>query len=484
MAVAAVCVALVYVLLLVGLGLGANAKKLPLVEIWLFGIAGLGVVLAFAARVRISNSEGTLTGIPYASAAWWVCVVGGLAYMAYFLTLEWTVRADAERALNEWTTQLKAANPNDPDDEAFNQAMLFMLPPNERVQAKDNLRLVKQNFGATPAYTSFRHSDLFPLLQRNKGQCEFVPQGLRSWKPGSGKLECDLSVLLRTPEGEFPMSVPMQAALDKDSKRHWQILRTEGFFQSLGSPKLSRYGWYVRRMEETAAAATQEFLATASGRPNRQPPGLIDLRYLTESQMGPRVGYQAYVSDTLPRPTAERILDTSFGRIAMGGCLTAFWGGDPNYADALSKSAFFSDAKGVAYPADSKDRVRFRYVFEHVQDGRIRLAGHGGTPGFPDKQSQVLIAASGIEVSFPVEIRPLDAQDPYSVARGRLVLTLADPALANQIRSEQTSGTKPLDDRPTDIAITPMTWRVVRIESDLKVTSYRPQGPPGGPPGM
>ena len=38
--------------------------------------------LAFAARRQILSSEGTKAGLPIATAAWWVAVVGGLGYLA------------------------------------------------------------------------------------------------------------------------------------------------------------------------------------------------------------------------------------------------------------------------------------------------------------------------------------------------------------------------------------------------------------------
>src|SRR4051794_20298782 len=83
MAVAAATAAGVFVVIMLALALSAFASKMPLLIDELLALPVIGIVLSFAARRMIRNSEGTRTGENLANAAWWVCLVGGLGYAAY-----------------------------------------------------------------------------------------------------------------------------------------------------------------------------------------------------------------------------------------------------------------------------------------------------------------------------------------------------------------------------------------------------------------
>ena len=80
------------------------AKK-PLVQAELLALPAIGVVLCFAARRVIRNSEGTRTGENLANTAWWICVIAGLGYAAYLLAIDFAIRRDAKAELDAgWRT--------------------------------------------------------------------------------------------------------------------------------------------------------------------------------------------------------------------------------------------------------------------------------------------------------------------------------------------------------------------------------------------
>src|SRR5690348_16118686 len=102
MAVAAFAVASLFVAILLAFGIAAFLAKKPLVQAELLALPAVGVVLCFAARRVIRNSEGTRTGENLANTAWWICVIAGLGYAAYLLAIDFAIRRDAKAELERW----------------------------------------------------------------------------------------------------------------------------------------------------------------------------------------------------------------------------------------------------------------------------------------------------------------------------------------------------------------------------------------------
>src|SRR5262245_39841596 len=94
MAVAAITVAGLFVIVLVLLAFSALLANNPRVQPELLALRALGIVLGFAARRVIRNSEGTRTGENLANMAWWISLVAGLGYAAYLLAIDYSVRRD------------------------------------------------------------------------------------------------------------------------------------------------------------------------------------------------------------------------------------------------------------------------------------------------------------------------------------------------------------------------------------------------------
>jgi len=488
--VASLVVAGLLVVLL--LALGAMSKNRVLDEPWLIGLALMGIVVAFAARRQIANSEGTLKGIPGANAAWWICIVCGLGYTTYLFTIDWTIRGDADRAFMAWSEQLKQADPSDLDNPAFLKSAYLVLSPELRVSAGNDfakleqkeLVQLKDKFSSAPEFIAFRNNELFPILRRNADRVQFVPQGMKNRKQTSGRIECELSVTLKTPEGEFPMSVPMLAIVDTSNRRQWQILRAENYVQTNSkgdlAPKLTKYGWAIRRLEDTAVSTARDFIFTSNGRIALQPDTNMGRFTMAGTQAPQRIAYDIYTAQTLPRNTGERILETSFFRSAVAGTLGIFWKGDPSFADSIN-SLFLTGMKGATLSED--ERRKFKNLLENQHEGRLQIAGQSSLQGFPDKHVQFRITPNKIEVYVPLEVKPNDALDAFSAARGNIVLVLNDPVLVAEILKYRDGDGTILANSPAEIANKEIPWKVERIESDLKVKSYRPAQPGGGPPG-
>src|SRR4051812_180434 len=79
LAVAAMLSTVLFAVFLLVTGYGAYKDKRPLLQEWLLVLPVAAIVLSFAARRVIRNSEGTRTGelfgVDLPNAAWWVSLV-------------------------------------------------------------------------------------------------------------------------------------------------------------------------------------------------------------------------------------------------------------------------------------------------------------------------------------------------------------------------------------------------------------------------
>jgi hypothetical protein len=110
------------------------------------------------------------------------------------------------------------------------------------------------------------------------------------------------------------------------------------------------------------------------------------------------------------------------------------------------------------------------------------LAGSSGLVGFPDKHIFLSIKPDRIEAQVPLEVKPSDATDNFSAARGRIILELQNPANVQEINAAREASVGAIVPRPNQ-QTAQYQWRVVRIESDLVVKQYKPNNN-SGPGGM
>src|SRR5262249_59006333 len=86
LAVAAIAVAGVYSGALAVFGIVALITGTPLaLAFWILIFPVVAMVLAVVARQQIRYSEGTRTGLTLTTWAWWLSVVFGLGYLAFYV---------------------------------------------------------------------------------------------------------------------------------------------------------------------------------------------------------------------------------------------------------------------------------------------------------------------------------------------------------------------------------------------------------------
>lgn len=460
-AVAAVVTAGLFAALLFILGYFAftNKKPLDMEELLVLPIAA--VVLSFAARRMIRNSEGTRTGEQLADGAWWTALVLGLGYLAYLFAIGYSVRRDAANEVEQWVALVR----EEKTDEAFYKT----LPPGGR-PARDQLR---SRYGNTEM-VMFRTSDLMKLAQRNRGEGEFtfVATGVSNWENKSGTIDCGFTGTVTCPEGTFPVVIPLKgvegitASEGGGGGRQWMIAWRSGNFIQQDKVELTGYGWLVAILEGQGGAFGKMFVDDLNFGPSGHP-------YLYRAFIAP-------VGDLSWRGVVRNPLMHFAFAVPLA---VAHPGGYSEYL-AYTENSFFKLPGGGEPDAGQKAKFLASWNALGLFEAGRRLKDPGG--GVPDKETTFKITDTAVEVHVPVEI-PLPGVGKVETARGKVVIACSDPALLAQIKERKSAakgGEKPSANPPADLPLDkPFPWRVVRVESDLAPVNIQQQGGPGGPGG-
>jgi len=335
---AAFVVAILFAVLLVSLGLSALSNNKPFIESWLFLFPVLGLVLAFAGRRHVRNSEGTRAGEKYAAWAWWICLIGALGYGANLLAIGYTIRTDAEKTFSAWAKNMADANPADANDPATAAAFYPLTEAGQRenIKATDAQRM-RAIYGAK--FAQFRQNKVLAILSRNKGQCEFVSDGLQNWEQTPGQIECTLAGTMKTPEGDYPLIVPMLAKTGPKG-RAWQIRVPDGYIPEGKSIERTPFGWWMEALSASSMAAAAGEIVKAANPDAKMPPDSFFLVLPPEGSGPPRT------LDDLKFCWQN----ANAGRVQMSGAILGF---------APDKHPFigiFDDHIGVRVPIELRPR--------------------------------------------------------------------------------------------------------------------------------
>lgn len=500
LAVAAFGVAILFALLVMLLGINAFKGKKSLVasELLLFPI--LTLVLCFAARRIIRNSEGTRTGVLFGldlvTVAWWVALVGGLGYSAYLAAIEVSIRNEARREAERWVGYLIQGEPN--------RAFVRTLDPGRRAGMADDPAKLQAEF--REQLLKFRQCDIARVTERNPGRCKFEVHGV-DWRYQNAVVDCILAGTLTCPEGTFPVHVPLKgtespAGAEGGTGRQWQVLPSEAGYIQRERIALTPFGWLMYDIELDGGRFGRSFIGIAA-----------------------RPGWQYIVYRDFLRPAGNPAAPpadvvAAWGAVAsgigVGLGLPSLPGEITNYRKYIGER-FLALADADKLPKDQREfyRAQFRSAWDH---GRIAPGG-AFVSASPDTYDLVRLiedpqgVITGVEVTVPVEIRPdyrpLDgnrigwsvdvpippntpppSQMGPNIARGRLIMTTADPKLLaelNQLRGSADPAHGAVS-QPQEPGKRQLAWRVARIETDMYMVITRqpvpgPPGPggPGGP---
>src|SRR5262245_3179563 len=116
LAIASLAVAALYAVVVTGIGVFALGDSTPLtMGLWtlIFPLAAL--LLALAGRQQIRQSEGTRSGLALTTWAWWLSLLFGLGYLAFYVGTFLAVWWQAESEAMQFFAQVREGK----TDEAF-----------------------------------------------------------------------------------------------------------------------------------------------------------------------------------------------------------------------------------------------------------------------------------------------------------------------------------------------------------------------------
>lgn len=478
LAVAAAGVAGVFALVLLVAGVNAQRERRPLNLPELLLLPAVGLVLAFAARRVVRNAEGTRTGalfgLDLVAAAWWVSLVGGLCYTAYLFAVDFSIRQEATAEVEKFTDSVLK------DD--LTRAFHRTRNPDERKGiSPDDTAALEARYRTE--FLAFRQCDLVRVVARNPGQCQFLPGGLREWKPSPVGVECVYAGVMRCPEGLFPLHVPLRgseggavAGEAAAPGRRWQVFHSPSGYVQRDKVALTPYGWRVFDVERQATMFAREFVAQTQNRAARPYVFMDFARVPVESLTGDDAPlYQLSRGGGVARVLSVGAAP-GFNALTVPA-LTVRWTPGPDLYMAVARKMYRLPGGGEP-TADQVKLFGASWGLLGLEPPGTRLKES------PDVHDLMTITDTAVEVRSPVEIPLASTRGDQAAARGRLVVRCTDPPLLAELKSLRESadpdrGTVPA---PPPGKPQPYAWSVVRLESDLKPVAIKQPEGPGAPP--
>jgi hypothetical protein len=247
----AVCYAVVMVL-----GeLIALLNHAPLIlPLWtfVFPLAAAGV--CWAARSRVRNSEGALTGARLAAWGAGLSLAVGVVYAAYYAGTYFAVTSQAAAAADRWMNFLK----NDQLDKAF---LMIQPPPRpaDDTNLRDRLELEYDRGPQGGDLTRFRQLQLVRQLEQGGPADKVQLLGVQKWGYEGGGFQADLSYRVSTPcmTSDVAFTVVGTENPDDSGERQWTIKAPH----LTNSPTLTEEGERMMAMAPRAEAFGQQWLA-------------------------------------------------------------------------------------------------------------------------------------------------------------------------------------------------------------------------------
>jgi hypothetical protein len=149
-----------------------------ILPLWTLGFPLAAAAVCWAARSRIRNSEGALTGTRLTAWGVGLSAVAGLLYAAYYAGNYMAVTSQATKFTNEWMGYLK----NDQIDQAF----LYTLPPPRPADdagLRDRLELEFDRTAGSrgPQLTAFRGSEVVRQFEEDGANADVQFLGVQGW---------------------------------------------------------------------------------------------------------------------------------------------------------------------------------------------------------------------------------------------------------------------------------------------------------------
>ncbi len=270
LALAGFALAVIYsFIVLIGAAISLFGHFPWLMQYWTFLIPLAAVVICWAARTRIRNSEGTLSGLGFTTWGSRLAILVGLTYAAYYIFTFFAVRLQAIHYVDSFFQDIKQGQ--------LEQAFLLSQGVSSKGMSKKDLRdTVELRFnqakgrpGAMGPFTNFRHDSFVRFIEMDGDKASVTPRGVVEWEYKQQAYHVVLNYHIATSLVEFDVKVDTVGHDPKPGEgkgRQWQLNVTSGFVTVLpDSKKMTPQGEEFVRKAITAQNFVMEWTGIVNG---------------------------------------------------------------------------------------------------------------------------------------------------------------------------------------------------------------------------
>lgn len=278
------------------LGMASDA---PVLNPWLVLLTAISAAVSLLGLLVVSRSEGTLAGMRLAQWGWWLSLVCGLGYGAYYWATYMAITQQANEFVMEWFEKLRQGK--------VNQAFLFTHPQAIRSDVNpDDARVMEIRFNSASnpgpdgkrqrgQIDYFRGLDTVRKVIQAGENAEVQPKGVTRWEYKAPSYVVARTYQVTTPEGKFDISVTADGREGREQGvegRSWTIWANELGY--IGMPDLNDRGKRVPILRRSAKDFLEGWLKKLRNRePQKAFLETIDLKDRDEvAKKKPMPGYE------------------------------------------------------------------------------------------------------------------------------------------------------------------------------------------------
>jgi hypothetical protein len=238
LAMIAFATALVYAIVVGGLGLVAFITgKTLFLRLWVLIFPVAAVVCAVVAQRQIRRSEGTLSGGALATGAWWLALVFGLGFLAFYAATYLAVWTQAKNFSELWLNKLS-------EGKVVDALLLTQEPAQRKFDNPENKQALQVKYGLMPVGArkgplgAFEDREVVRIFQEAGGNTQIQAFGVKNWDYDKGGYKVWQTYRVGTPLGAWDVQVTVQSSESPEFEgRQWFVaLNDVGVTASALSP--------------------------------------------------------------------------------------------------------------------------------------------------------------------------------------------------------------------------------------------------------
>jgi hypothetical protein len=228
------------------------------VGIWVVILPIVGLVLAVGAQRRIRRSDGAIGGETVAAGAWWLSVLFGLGFVAFYFGTYLAARRQADDWNARWFKTVQ-------EDRLIDSFLMSLDPshrkfykPGDHAAIFQRYGLIPMSQGAKPPLIEYVQNDIVQLLREAGPDAQIRSLGMRDWDRYQSGFKMSETYEIATPTATFEMLLVTRGSEGKEYEgRQWRISLGESKITGLG---LTTLGQQVDTLRLWARRTATDFL--------------------------------------------------------------------------------------------------------------------------------------------------------------------------------------------------------------------------------